>query len=61
MTAASNELTTTSAWKALESHLKNIQKTHLRALFSDDPNRGERMAAEAVGLYLDYSKKPHHG
>jgi glucose-6-phosphate isomerase len=25
-------------------------------LFADDPNRGERLAAEAAGLYLDYSK-----
>jgi glucose-6-phosphate isomerase len=25
-------------------------------MFDEDPNRGERLAAEAVGLYLDYSK-----
>ncbi len=29
---------------------------HLRNLFADDPKRGERMTAEAVGLFLDYSK-----
>jgi len=29
---------------------------HLRKLFAEDPNRGERMTAEAVGIYLDYSK-----
>ncbi|HEY2584209.1 MAG TPA: hypothetical protein VGI81_00435, partial [Tepidisphaeraceae bacterium] len=28
----------------------------MRDLFAADPNRGERMAAEAVGIYLDYSK-----
>src|SRR5215510_10557895 len=44
------------AWKALESHYKQASKLHLRELFAKDPNRGERMAVEAVGLYLDYSK-----
>ena len=33
-----------------------MQGLHLRSLFADDPARGERMTAEAVGLYLDYSK-----
>jgi glucose-6-phosphate isomerase len=45
-----------SAWKALESHYKKVSNLHLRQLFADDPNRGQRMAVEAVGLYLDYSK-----
>ena len=44
------------AWKALVAHCQNIRGLHLRELFADDPARGERMAAEAVGLYLDYSK-----
>jgi len=44
------------AWKDLEAHYKKIKELHLRQLFADDPNRGERLAAEAVGLYLDYSK-----
>src|SRR5215813_12916181 len=44
------------SWKALESHYKQVSKLHLRELFADDPKRGERMAVEAVGLYLDYSK-----
>src|SRR5882724_22155 len=44
------------SWKALESHYENVSKLHLRELFDKDPERGERMAAEAVGLYLDYSK-----
>ena len=44
------------AWKALESHYKQVSKLHLRELFAEDPKRGERMAVEAVGLYLDYSK-----
>src|SRR5712691_5511697 len=33
-----------------------VSKLHLRQLFADDPKRGQRMAIEAVGLYLDYSK-----
>jgi glucose-6-phosphate isomerase len=44
------------AWKALESHYKNIRKLHLRKLFADDPTRGERLTASAVGIELDYSK-----
>jgi glucose-6-phosphate isomerase len=44
------------AWKALEQHHREIGERHLRELFAEDPGRGERLAAEAVGLYLDYSK-----
>src|ERR1700704_3795421 len=44
------------AWKALQSHFKKVRELHLRKLFADDPERGERMNREAVGLYLDYSK-----
>ena len=56
MTAQIAPLTERKAWKALEAHHKNIRELHLRKLFADDPKRGERMTAEAVGLYLDYSK-----
>lgn len=41
---------------ALLAHKKSIGRHHLRQLFSDDPERGERMTAEAAGLFLDYSK-----
>jgi glucose-6-phosphate isomerase len=44
------------AWKALEQHYAEIRGLHLRELFADDPGRAERLAAEAAGLYLDYSK-----
>jgi glucose-6-phosphate isomerase len=44
------------AWKALEQHYAEIAGVHLRQLFADDPGRGERLTAEAAGLYLDYSK-----
>jgi glucose-6-phosphate isomerase len=43
-------------WDALDAHYKRVSKPHLRQLFAEDPERGERMAVEAVGLYLDYSK-----
>jgi len=56
MTAQIAPLTDRQAWKALEAHHKNIRELHLRKLFADDPKRGERLTAEAVGLYLDYSK-----
>ena len=49
-------LTQRSTWKALEAHYQNIRDQHLRTLFADDPNRGERFALEAIGIYLDYSK-----
>jgi glucose-6-phosphate isomerase len=44
------------AWKALEAHYQKIKELQLRKLFADDPKRGERMTAEAAGIYLDYSK-----
>jgi glucose-6-phosphate isomerase len=44
------------AWGTLASHYKSASKLHLRQLFADAPKRGQRMAIEAVGLYLDYSK-----
>ena len=44
------------AWKSLGTHYKEIQDWHLRDLFADDAHRGERLTAEAVGIYLDYSK-----
>jgi len=44
------------AWKALTAHYKTVAKVHLRQFFADDPKRGQRMAVEALGLYLDYSK-----
>ena len=45
-----------SAWAALQAHQKAIAPLHLRKLFADDPQRGERLALDAVGVYFDYSK-----
>jgi glucose-6-phosphate isomerase len=49
-------LTKRKAWKALQTHYEQLRGLHLRKLFADDPKRGERMTAEAVGVFLDYSK-----
>jgi glucose-6-phosphate isomerase len=49
-------LTERRAWSALVTHQQKVRELHLRQLFAEDPARGERMTAEAVGLYLDYSK-----
>src|SRR5437870_7602893 len=44
------------AWKALRAHHAKVGHLHVRRLVADDPRRGERLTAEAVGVYLDYSK-----
>ena len=49
-------LTELSAWKELESHFQSIKDVHLRTLFTENPQRGEEMAIEALGFYFDYSK-----
>ena len=56
--AISNTLSLTEllSWKALEEHYLKIRNLHLRSLFADDPQRGERMTVENEGIYLDYSK-----
>src|SRR5437667_976222 len=49
-------LTARQSWKALQVHRNDIGERHLRTLFAADATRGERLTAEAVGIYLDYSK-----
>jgi glucose-6-phosphate isomerase len=49
-------LTSRPAWKALQAHHDKVRQVHLRELFANDAKRGERLAIEAAGLYLDYSK-----
>ncbi len=50
-------LTQRESWQALETHYNKIKDVHLRSLFADDPQRGEHMQLEAVGVYFDYSKQ----
>ncbi len=56
MTTTPVPLTRRPEWKALQDHQGKLRDVHLRALFAQDPGRGERFTAEAVGLFLDYSK-----
>ncbi len=56
MTTTPAPLTRRPEWKALQDHHGKLRDVHLRALFAQDPGRGERFTAEAVGLFLDYSK-----
>jgi glucose-6-phosphate isomerase len=56
MTPAAQPLIERPAWKALEVHHAKVRDMHLRRLFAEDPGRGERLTAEAAGLFLDYSK-----
>jgi glucose-6-phosphate isomerase len=43
-------------WASLEAHYQKMKGLHVRQLFAEDPNRGERLVVEAAGIYLDYSK-----
>src|ERR1700761_7428335 len=60
MTASAKDietpLTERAAWKKLSTHFKKLRSSHLRDLFSADPERAQMMTIESVGLYLDYSK-----
>ena len=49
-------LTHRPEWRALETHYHAICNVHLRQLFAEDPGRGERLTAEAAGLFFDYAK-----
>jgi glucose-6-phosphate isomerase len=55
-TSPAGPLRESTAWQALEAHHSEIGPRHLRDLFAEDPERGERLAIEAVGLFVDYSK-----
>jgi glucose-6-phosphate isomerase len=54
--AGTGRVTDQPAWKALEAHHRDVRSLDLRELFAREPGRGERLTAEAAGVYLDYSK-----
>ncbi|WP_235990795.1 glucose-6-phosphate isomerase [Bremerella alba] len=56
MASTKTPLTELSAWKSLAEHHKTIQSTHLRTLFAEDAQRGEKLTAEGGDLFFDYSK-----
>jgi glucose-6-phosphate isomerase len=49
-------ITASPEWQRLAEHHAALAGIHLRALFADDPKRGETMTVEAGDLVLDYSK-----
>lgn len=57
MSSRQPALTTCPAWTALTAHRHATQHLHLRELFAEDPERGERLNCEAAGLFLDYSRQ----
>jgi len=50
------DVRTTPEWAALEAHHARLADRHLRELFAEDPDRGDRLVATAGDLVLDYSK-----
>ncbi|MGH3522367.1 MAG: glucose-6-phosphate isomerase, partial [Mycobacterium sp.] len=49
-------LTERPAWAKLRANHDELSAMHLRDLFAQHPARGERLTAEAAGIFLDYSK-----
>ena len=45
-----------ASYHALEAHFAAIRDHHLRDMFAQDPDRGQRMALDQQGIYFDYSK-----
>jgi glucose-6-phosphate isomerase len=57
MAVANSSLKNVPAWKELEAHYQTIRNIHLRTLFAEDSQRGERMTAGTTGIFLDFSKQ----
>src|SRR5947208_11049056 len=49
-------LTSSAAWKALETHQRDMANVHMRDLFSQDPQRFHKFSLQFQDLLLDYSK-----
>lgn len=50
------KVTARPEWQTLKAHYEATQAEHLRDLFAADPARADKFHAEALGIYLDYSK-----
>lgn len=44
------------ALNTLESRYRKVKKLHSGSCFAHDSTRGERLALEAAGIQLDYSR-----
>ncbi len=56
MPDAPDPIDRTPEWWALAAHQAEVADVHLRELFADDPDRGERLGQELGDLYVDYAK-----
>ena len=54
MSASPSSLRT---WKALERHVVELRRTHVRDLIASDPQRFTHLSREAAGLLLDFSRQ----
>jgi glucose-6-phosphate isomerase len=55
--ARMHSLPQTLPWRRLAAHAEHIRGTRLSELFEHDVRRASTLAAEACGLYLDFSKQ----
>lgn len=51
-----SSITSSAAWKALESHQREIAEKHLRDLFKEDPKRFDKFHLRFNDILLDFSK-----
>lgn len=56
MSQGSAPLTSRPEWQALTKHQAELENTHMRDLFRDDPDRASRFFISGGGLSLDYSR-----
>lgn len=56
MSQGSVPLTSRPEWQALKTHQAELESTHMRELFSSDPDRASRFFIRGGGLSLDYSR-----
>lgn len=51
-----SELSTSAAWKALETHYASMKDAHMRDLFANDPSRFDKFSSKFEDILLDFSK-----
>jgi glucose-6-phosphate isomerase len=50
------DLTVIPEWQRLKEHHRETKDHHMRQLFADDPERGQRFSLQAGDIYADFSK-----